>query len=192
VAAGKRRAATAPLEELRDMASRLEAAKAAYYNAEPLMSDAAFDTLQRDFRKRLAAAQSSGVDTSAVRAERALGVGAPVAGGARPSEHSADKGGALLSLAAEHDEAGVRRWFQRSVAPLFAQRQVDPSSVSLVVEPKVDGLTLRATYRGGKLWEVGVEGRSCCSFFPSLPVSSSPFPKPSPRPVIPFSGRHAR
>ena len=65
-------------------------------------------------------------------------------------EHTAERGGRLLSLAAVHSEADLRTWWRRHVTDVLG----DEGGASVVVEPKVDGLTLRLSYEGGKLIEV--------------------------------------
>lgn len=65
-------------------------------------------------------------------------------------EHTAARGGRLLSLAAVHSEEELRTWWRRHVTDVLGSDQ----DASIVVEPKVDGLTLRLSYENGELVEV--------------------------------------
>jgi NAD-dependent DNA ligase len=127
---------------------------AAYYSSDaPRVSDAEYDALKRNFQARLQNAVDAGIDTSGLEFS---GVGAPVAtgGGLAKAEHTAARGGRLLSLAAARDEGGVREWWRRNIAPFYTARGKEDKEIEVIVEPKVDGLTLRATYENGKCVQV--------------------------------------
>jgi NAD-dependent DNA ligase len=65
----------------------------------------------------------------------------------KPVQHSAARGGELLSLASVHSAEELRTWWDRAVVAKLGD-------VAIVVEPKVDGLTLRVSYEAGQLVEV--------------------------------------
>jgi NAD-dependent DNA ligase len=67
-------------------------------------------------------------------------------------EHTAEFGGALKSLASAHSAKQVRAWWDRNIVPNF--RGVSTDELEVVLEPKVDGLTMRATYRNGSCIQV--------------------------------------
>jgi NAD-dependent DNA ligase adenylation domain len=140
----------------------LDAACTAYYSgADSGISDADFDARKAYHANALETLWHAAHPAAAALA-LASPVGAPVArdGPLCKVRHDAAHGGRLLSLDAMHSASEVRqRWWQATVEPAVLAHGLDPSTVELVVEPKIDGLTLRATYRDG----VCVQVRCACA-----------------------------
>ena len=168
--------------DLNKLCEEVERARAVYYGAAPDagVSDAEYDALLQRLRDTLtgqgtrksAAVQrartllaSVGVapdaDASALALESvAVESGPP--GKGRPKRkpatgpapairtvpHTEARGGRLLSLASVHSADELRTWWQRNVTATLGP------CAAIIVEPKVDGLTLRLTYEGGHLIEV--------------------------------------
>lgn len=167
------------LHMLDSMTAQIEKLQSAYHiDAKPMASDDEYDALVADLRRMVADAREAGIPVSAAEALLSK-VGAPVKptpqssadhdgaaavkpaprrsadrnGAApfeiRPVEHTAARGGRLLSLAATHSEEELRSWWARSVT-----NKLSGAAGPIAVEPKVDGLTLRLSYEGGQLIEV--------------------------------------
>jgi hypothetical protein len=154
------------------MQLKLEQLRQGYYaGSAPMVSDEEYDALVVDFRAMVGKARSQGVSVQS--AEQLLAsVGATPErqvernsararqkkqkAGARvgkvrvlqPVRHTAEHGGRLLSLASMHSEEELRSWWLRNVVAVLGR------DGQVVVEPKVDGLTLRLSYDSGKLVEV--------------------------------------
>lgn len=141
---------------LAEQRQHLQALSSAYYAGCPAASDAAFDALKAAFEHDVEEATQLGTETSGLSLADAVGAPAAVAALAK-AEHTAQRGGRLLSLAAVHSADEVRTWWQRNVEPHV--REAGSEAAEVAVEPKVDGLTLRATYRDG----VCVQVRRCDS-----------------------------
>ena len=124
---------------------------AAYYNGpgEPEVPDAVYDARCEELRALEARLRAPPLSRRA-RARALLAaaprraVGAPVAappgapGGIAKVRHPTP----MLSLPAAQDAAGVLEWGRR-----LERLGVDPTKAAFTVEPKVDGLALRAVYR---------------------------------------------
>ncbi|KAI8474582.1 MAG: hypothetical protein J3K34DRAFT_518107 [Monoraphidium minutum] len=121
---------------------------AAYFNGQPEVSDDVYDQIcaelagLEDALRREAPGDAEAAALLAASPLRA--VGAPVAPppGGRKVRHET----AMLSLPAAQDKGGVLDWGRR-----LARLGVDAARAAFAVEPKVDGLAVRAVYRDGKL-----------------------------------------
>lgn len=162
--------------QLGKLCDAVEQARAVYYGAKPDegVSDVEYDALLQQVRD-ITETQGERNSATLERARALLStVGSPpeapeaaLAGAARKGAakvprdkesagptaiqtvaHTEARGGRLLSLAAVHSADELRTWWRRSVAAVLG-----PDAAS-VVEPKVDGLTLRLTYESGRLVEV--------------------------------------
>lgn len=137
--------------ELAEEREHLQALSAAYYSGSPEAADATFDALKQAYERDVSLVSQQ--DASGADLSLADTVGAPVAVAAiAKAEHTSGRGGRLLSLAAVHSAAEVRTWWQRNVQAHFGETRVE--AVEVAVEPKVDGLTLRASYEGGTCVQV--------------------------------------
>jgi NAD-dependent DNA ligase len=76
--------------------------------------------------------------------------------------HTEARGGELLSLASVHSVEELRSWWERAVV-------ANVGDVPIVVEPKVDGLTMRVSYESGKLVEVSTVPCRFCLPHPGFP-----------------------
>lgn len=157
------------VEMLEKMSAQIENLRSAYHiDAKPLASDEEYDALIADLQDIIAQARRAGIPVTAAEALLEK-VGAPVKpapqrspdeNGAAPSErrrieHTAARGGRLLSLAATHTEEELRSWWERNVTC-----KLPGEAGPIAVEPKVDGLTLRLSYEGGHLVEVRCRPRA--------------------------------
>lgn len=163
----------------------LQALSAAYYSGSAGTSDAAFDALKTAYQHDVSLVAGQGDGGAALSLDDT--VGAPVAGGAK-AEHSAARGGRLLSLAAVHSAAEVRTWWARHVEAHFGGGL---QAVEVAVEPKVDGLTLRASYEDGVCVQVrppahAAPVRACCLLRGVL----RPPPPARPRPPVACTRPH--
>jgi NAD-dependent DNA ligase len=66
----------------------------------------------------------------------------------------------MLSLASQDYQEHVEAWQQRLMARLGPQQQA--LAQRWVVEPKIDGLAVCATYRAGQLEQVGQAAAAGC------------------------------
>lgn len=126
--------------------SHLQSLSAAYYDGSPAAADATFDALKSNFERDVAQAAQRGADIGGLSLADTVGAPAAVTALAK-AEHSAERGGRLLSLAAVHSAEEVRMWWRRNIQPHLGEALSE--DVEVVVEPKVDGLTLRASYQDG-------------------------------------------
>jgi len=123
--------ATGRIEELGEL---LQKYKTAYYNHDPLVSDAAYDALEDELRA---------LDPAhpVLRA-----VGAPVVTEWEKARHAIPMG----SLNKVVTEAELRQWAARC-DQLGAESGLSPISNDLLVTEKLDGLSLAVQYEDGKL-----------------------------------------
>jgi NAD-dependent DNA ligase len=136
----------------------------AYAAGHPLEADEVYDSLKEQYKRELKDAN--------VRSKQAwqleVGVGAPLDASSPlvKVQHSPARGGRLLSLAAAHSEDEVRAWWVRNIDAYSSAKKVAANDVKVVVEPKVDGLTVRASYENGSCVEVRCStdcGAALCS-----------------------------
>lgn len=130
--------------------SHLQKLERAYVGGAPMVSDSVYDSMKVQLLRK---ARAQDADSMVVeRLESA--VGAPVSHHSPLAkvEHTVEFGGRLRSLAAAHSAAEVRAWWVRNIEPHFGGQRMD--DVEVVLEPKVDGLTMRATYRDGNCIQV--------------------------------------
>jgi DNA ligase (NAD+) len=120
-------------KRIAELAKLLKQYKDAYYNATPLVSDAAYDALEDELR--------------ALDPDHALlaSVGAPVTAWEK-ARHAIPMG----SLNKAVDEVEFRAWAARC-DELAAKAKLKPISGNLFVTEKLDGLSLAVTYEKGKL-----------------------------------------
>ncbi|MBX3229024.1 MAG: NAD-dependent DNA ligase LigA [Labilithrix sp.] len=117
--------------------------KDAYYNGQPLVSDAAYDELEDELR-RLAP------DSAALKS-----IGAPApAGGEWPKARHAIPMGSLNKAV---NEAELRQWAERC-DKLGAEAGLAPITTSLLVTEKLDGLSLAVNYVDGRIAEAITRG----------------------------------
>eukprot|EP00892_Ulva_mutabilis_P003460 jgi/Ulvmu1/1486/UM011_0216.1 len=130
---------------------------AAYYEGAPKVSDERFDAFKEYFEGHAADLKHRGIDTAGLALSE---VGAPPPPGTAlaKAEHSAERGGRLLSLAAVHSAREVRVWWARCADTFLMEKGWTADRLYLAVEPKVDGLTLRASYRAGACVQVATRG----------------------------------
>ena len=137
------------------------------------MTDSVYDSMKAQLLRKARSEHPSG--TIAQRLEDAVGSPVSQHSPLAKVEHTEAFGGRLKSLAAAHSATEVRAWWERNIEPHFAARGAD--AVEVVLEPKVDGLTMRATYRDGNciqvlqtqpspevlcMWCMLAEAVSCC------------------------------
>ncbi len=121
--------------------SDIAKASRAYYESDALtMDDATYDTLLREVAKAEAEHPEWSVGASTSVAAGALSGGDVV--------HSSK----MLSLDNAMNSTELREWFQR------LSDQLGTSSTEFVVEPKLDGLALSATYADGRLVRAATRG----------------------------------
>jgi NAD-dependent DNA ligase adenylation domain len=179
----------APSSKQADLGLQLEMLqqqRASYYAGTSVVSDEVYDALLANFKAAVQLAEQRGDDVKSSK-QFLASVGAPPptqsalappgerkprkpqhvdvsrgdrAAAIQPVRHTPERGGRLLSLAAVHSEAELRTWWQRNVTHVLG---TGAASSSIVVEPKVDGLTLRLSYEGGKLVEVRTESSALAS-----------------------------
>ena len=125
----------------KDVVSRLEAASRAYYQSETItMDDATYDTLMREV-----------AEAEATHPEWSKGLSTKVAAGAlTPGEVTHTS--AMLSLDNAMNDVELEAWFNRLTDYLGT------SKTPFVVEPKLDGLALSATYVDGVLVRAATRG----------------------------------
>jgi DNA ligase (NAD+) len=122
----------------------LTTAAAAYYHSDTvIVDDATYDGVLR----RVAASDLSGLDPEC--AERAAGLVGAVAGGTSAGGDVAHRS-AMLSLDNAMNAEETAAWHERLVRLV--------GDVSLVVEPKLDGLAAACHYRAGRLVQVVTRG----------------------------------
>ena len=131
-----------PTARIAELAKLLRKYKAAYYNAAPLVSDAAYDALEDELR---ALAPDHDVLAS---------VGAPAAVTAWDKARHAIPMGSLNKAV---DEAEFRQWAQRC-DELGAKSKLANITNNLFVTEKLDGLSLAVTYERGKLVDALTRG----------------------------------
>lgn len=128
---------SSPTKRIAELAELLRTYKDAYYNGQPLVSDAAYDALEDELR---ALAPSHAVLRS---------VGAPAPEAVREWEkarHAIPMG----SLNKVVSEAEFRQWAARCDR-LGAEAELSPISTDLLVTEKLDGLSLAVNYEDGVL-----------------------------------------
>lgn len=132
--------------------SHLQKLEKAYARGAPIESDSVYDSLKLQLLEKARKAPAS----TALAKHLETAVGTPVSQSSQLAkvEHTAEFGGRLKSLAAAHSAEEVRAWWERSIEPHFGTADVD-----IVLEPKVDGLTMRATYRDGNCIQVMYPGQ---------------------------------
>ncbi len=139
-----------PQERIEELAALLRTYKDAYYNGQPLVSDAAYDALEDELR--------------ALDPEHAVlqSIGAPVPlepGHGEPvtqwekARHAIPMG----SLNKAVTEVEFRQWATRC-EQLGAESGLPPISGNLLVTEKLDGLSLAVNYDQGKLVEAITRG----------------------------------
>lgn len=131
-----------PSEEIRQLKESIEACNKAYYEDDnPIMSDAAYDTMTRRLREleqqhpELLSPDSPSQHVGG-KANR------------KPVKHIAP----LLSLRDVFDKEEVSDWYHSSC------NMAETSSAGVTVEDKVDGLSLAVTYYGGRLVAAATRG----------------------------------
>lgn len=131
-------------------ASYLRKLEEGYAKGTPSVPDSVYDSLKTQVMRRALAEDPTGPVASHLQST----VGAPVSQNSPLSkvQHTKDVGGRLKSLSAAHSAAEVRSWWERNIVPHFDPKSID--DLEIVLEPKVDGLTMRATYRNGKCIQV--------------------------------------
>jgi DNA ligase (NAD+) len=124
----------ASASRIEELAELLKKYKDAYYNAEPLVSDAAYDALEDELR--------------ALDPAHPLlrSVGAPVVTEWEKARHAIPMG----SLNKVVNEGEFRQWAARC-DQLGAASDLPPISGNLLVTEKLDGLSLAVQYEDGKL-----------------------------------------
>lgn len=131
-----------PTTRIAELAKLLRTYKDAYYNATPLVSDAAYDALEDELR---ALAPAHPVLAS---------VGSPTAVTAwEKARHAIPMG----SLNKAVDEAELRAWVKRC-DELGAKDKLRSITTDLFVTEKLDGLSLAVTYDKGKLVDAITRG----------------------------------
>ncbi|HSG80917.1 MAG TPA: NAD-dependent DNA ligase LigA, partial [Gemmatimonadota bacterium] len=129
------------IEELREQIRR---ADHLYYILDaPEMSDAAYDRLYRELRDL--EAEHPGLVTPDSPTQRVAGQPRP---GFTEVAHTAD----MLSLDSDDDEEAARRFATRVSSGL------GQDSVTYVVEPKLDGLSVELVYEAGRLVRAATRG----------------------------------
>ncbi|NJR42749.1 MAG: hypothetical protein HC767_08865 [Akkermansiaceae bacterium] len=128
----------------------LQQLEKAYASGSPMVSDPVYDSLKVQLLHK---ARAHGL-TSTIVQHLESDVGSPVSQSSTlaKAEHTPEFGGRLKSLAAAHSAAEVRAWWERNIEPHFVGKAAD--DLEVVLEPKVDGLTMRATYRDGECAQV--------------------------------------
>lgn len=134
----------APTSRIDELAELLGRYKKAYYDGQPLVTDAAYDALEDELR--------------GLAPEHPLlaSVGAPVDENLtewKKARHAIPMG----SLNKAVTEAELRTWAARCDA-LAAESKLEPISGSLLVTEKLDGLSLAVNYEKGKLVEAITRG----------------------------------
>ncbi|MBW4029051.1 MAG: NAD-dependent DNA ligase LigA [Acidobacteria bacterium] len=126
--------------ELRELISRHS--RAYFVHDDPVIPDADYDALVSELRELERRHPEVGAS------ERAR-VGAPASAVFSPVRHAE----AMLSLDNVFDVDELRSWSER------VERGLDTAStLTFVVEPKIDGLALSITYRGGQLVQAATRG----------------------------------
>ncbi|KAF8060461.1 ligA [Scenedesmus sp. PABB004] len=140
----------------RALAARLERYWSSYDAGAPEVDDAVYDSEAAALRRLLAELRRAGGAAEADRLEAAsplARVGSPAnvaASGLRRSTHPSP----MTSLAAVRDKAELLAWGAR----LARAGGVDAEADAWVVEPKVDGLAVRAVYRWGVFASAATRG----------------------------------
>ncbi len=109
----------------------------------PSATDAEYDAMMRELRE-IEAAHPELVDPDSPTQR----VGTTPQGGFAEIAHPVP----MLSLRNVFDEAGLRAWAQRAL------RRADMQSLTLVTEPKIDGLAVALTYIDGRLHHGATRG----------------------------------
>lgn len=118
---------------IESVASQLRAMSVAYYRGQPIASDEEFDALRAKLKKY--------APDHAVLKE----IGAPPCNTLKKVKHRVMCG----SLDNTFDEEGIRAWLDK---------MVKAGAKSVVVEPKMDGLTMSLTYQDGTLIRAATRG----------------------------------
>ena len=126
-----------------ELAKLLKKYKDAYYNGQPLVSDAAYDALEDELRELAPDHELLGT------------VGAPV--GAVTAWEKARHAIPMGSLNKAVNEDEFRSWAARC-DELCKKLELAPISGDLFVTEKLDGLSLAVTYEGGKLVDAITRG----------------------------------
>jgi NAD-dependent DNA ligase len=130
--------------------SHLQNLEQAYASGAPIVSDSVYDSLKAQLLQK--ARTQDPASTVVRRLESAVGASVSHSSPLAKVEHTAEFGGRLKSLAAAHSATEVRAWWERNIVPHFRGGGID--NLEVVLEPKVDGLTMRATYRDGNCFQV--------------------------------------
>lgn len=135
---------TRPKDRIAELAELLQKYKDAYYNHQPLVSDAAYDALEdelRDLDPNHAILQSIGAPLEGIVTEW------------EKARHAIPMGS--LNKAVSEEE--FRQWIALC-EKLGAESKLQPISKNLLVTEKLDGLSLAVNYEKGKLAEAITRG----------------------------------
>ena len=137
--------ATSTRDRIDELASLLRKYKDAYYNGQPLVSDAAYDALEDELRD---------LDPGHALLQT---VGAPVRDPAVTQWEKARHAIPMGSLNKAVSEAELRQW-AALCEKLGAESELEPISRDLLVTEKLDGLSLAVNYENGQLVEAITRG----------------------------------
>jgi DNA ligase (NAD+) len=137
--------ATSTKDRIDELASLLRSYKDAYYNGQPLVSDAAYDQLEDELR---------GLDPGHALLQS---VGAPVREEVVTQWEKARHAIPMGSLNKAVNEGEFRQWIALC-EKLGAESQLPPISKNLLVTEKLDGLSLAVNYDKGHLVEAITRG----------------------------------
>ena len=136
-----------PRRKLEALKARIEAADAAYYREDaPLMDDAAYDVLRREYE----ALEAAHPELREARSPTQQ-VGAAPKEGFRKIRH----GRPMLSLANAFDAGDIEEFFAR--LRRYLGLSVD-TAIPMLCEPKIDGLSFSARYEKGTLIHAATRG----------------------------------
>lgn len=130
--------------------SHLQKLEKAYASGAPTVSDSVYDAMKVELLHK--ARTEHPTSTVAQRLESEVGSPVSQHSPLAKAEHTEAFGGRLRSLAAAHSATEVRAWWEKNIEPHFGANSAD--AVQVVLEPKVDGLTMRATFRDGDCIQV--------------------------------------
>ncbi len=134
-------------QTLSDLAERIREADLAYYQEDaPIMDDAAYDALRRDYDALLAAHPNL-----APAHDPSQHVGAPVKEGFGKVRH----GIPMLSLSNAFNEEDIREFFTR-VRRYLGLKPDAP--LTMLCEPKIDGLSFSARFEHGRFVQAATRG----------------------------------